>query len=106
MAPPGHSNLYVELTDRHGDPDLPVIFAALVEMGALASVDDVLFAQVRDIEYAYVVFDQAHASATRIIRQWLETCGVRSCGRYGAWIYNSMEDSIIEGMEAAAWAVT
>jgi hypothetical protein len=30
--------------------------------------------------------------------------GVRSCGRNGALIYNSMEDSIIQGMEAALWA--
>ena len=36
--------------------------------------------------------------------EWLRGVGVRACGRYGAWIYNSMEDSIIQGMEAAAWA--
>ena len=34
----------------------------------------------------------------------LREVGVRSCGRYGAWVYNSMEDSMIQGREAAAWA--
>ena len=42
--------------------------------------------------------------AQAALHRWLAAVGVRSCGRYGAWIYNSMEDSIIQGMEAAAWA--
>ncbi len=103
MAPPGRGSLYVELCDRDAEPDLPVIFEALAEMGAIAGPDDVEFADVRDIEYAYVVFDGAYAAARSTIFDYLASIGVRSCGRYGAWIYNSMEDSIIAGMEAAQW---
>lgn len=106
MAPPGCSSLYVELSAREGAIDLPVVLQGLVEVGALAAVDDVLFTAVREIEYAYVVFDDAHAAATRTIFAWLEQVGIRSCGRYGAWVYNSMEDSVIQGREAAAWAMT
>ncbi|MEM6292991.1 MAG: FAD-dependent oxidoreductase [Myxococcota bacterium] len=103
MAPEGCGALYVELGDRDGQPDLPAIFEGLTAMGALASPDDVAFADLHDIEYAYVVFDEAYDEARRVIFEHLERVGVHSCGRYGAWIYNSMEDSILAGMEAAAW---
>jgi len=51
-----------------------------------------------------VMFDEHHASATATLLGWLESVGVRSCGRYGAWIYNSMEDSLLSGLAAAQWA--
>lgn len=104
MAPPGGGSLYVELTDRDQDPDIPAILQSLTKLGAITSPEDVRFADQRDIEYAYVIFDDAYAPSTKIIFDWLEQVGIRSCGRYGAWIYNSMEDSIVQGMEAAAWA--
>lgn len=104
MAPPGAGGLYVELSEREREPDLPAIARALVEIGALASVDDIHFSRTRDIEYAYVVFDEDHARATATIMRWLAQVGVRSCGRYGAWIYNSMEDSVLSGLAAARWA--
>lgn len=104
MAPPGCSGLYVELAERTGPIDVPGVLQALAEIGAIGSVDDVLFTRAREIEYAYVVFDDAHAAATRTIFGWLARVGVHSFGRYGAWVYNSMEDSLIQGREAAAWA--
>ncbi len=104
MAPPGCSGLYVELADRDGPLDVGEVIAALVAIGAIADAQDVLFATERRIEYAYVVFDDDHAAAVRDIQTWLASVGVRSCGRYGAWTYNSMEDSMIQGRDAAAWA--
>jgi protoporphyrinogen oxidase len=104
MAPPGAGGLYVELSEREREPELPAIARGLVEIGALAAVDDIRFSRTRDIEYAYVVFDEDHAPATATIMSWLAQVGVRSCGRYGAWIYNSMEDSVLSGLAAARWA--
>lgn len=103
MAPPGCGGLYVELTDRDAPPDIPAVLAGLVEMGAITSADDVLFTEQHDIEHAYVVFDDAHAAATATIHDWLGRHGIRSCGRYGAWVYSSMEDALLDGMEVAAW---
>lgn len=104
MAPAEGASLYVELSERDAPPELPAIAAQLVEIGALGSVEDIRFSRTRDIEYAYVVFDEDHAPATATIHAWLEQVGVRSCGRYGAWIYNSMEDSMLSGLAAAQWA--
>jgi protoporphyrinogen oxidase len=104
MAPTGGASLYVELTDREGEPPIERILEALKEMNAITDPADVRFWELRDTDYAYVLFDDAHEEATRTIKAWLDEVGVRTCGRYGSWIYSSMEDSLIEGMEAAAWA--
>ncbi len=104
MAPPGCGALYVELTAREGPVDHAGVVAGLVEIGAIERAEDVLFTDVREIEYAYVVFDDAYAASTQLIHRWLESVGIRSCGRYGAWVYNSMEDSMIQGAAAARWA--
>ena len=104
MAPPNCASLYVELAQRDGVSHIPEILQSLAEIGAITAVHDVAIAQMHEIEYAYVVFDDAYDEATKGILGWLQSVEVHSCGRYGAWIYNSMEDSIIQGMEAASWA--
>ena len=104
MAPRGRASLYVELNEREGPVDERAVAAALAEIGAVRRVEDIAFMDIREGEYAYVVFDDAYASSTKTIHDWLARVGVRSCGRYGAWIYNSMEDSMIQGLEAAGWA--
>jgi protoporphyrinogen oxidase len=104
MAPPGCSSLYVELSERAGPIDLAAVYAGLVEVGALRAAEDVRFVEVRTVEHAYVVFDAAYAAARARILAWLEGQGIMSCGRYGGWIYNSMEDCLLAGRDAAAWA--
>jgi protoporphyrinogen oxidase len=104
MAPPGGGSLYVELTERTGPLNMTEVLQALTHARAITAPSDVAFAELHEIQYAYVVFDDAYEAATHTIHQWLQRVVVRSCGRYGAWIYNSMEDSIIQGMEAATWA--
>jgi protoporphyrinogen oxidase len=106
MAPPGGASLYVELSDRARAPDMAAVVEGLVAMGALQAADDIAFVRCRDVPDAYVVFDAAHAAATAVIHRWLASVGVRSCGRYGGWIYNSMEDSMIEGIAAAQWLMS
>lgn len=104
MAPPGCASLYVELTDRAGPIDLPAILAGLVEIGALRVAGDVRFVEAREVEHAYVVFDAAWERARRTILDWLAGQAILGCGRYGAWIYNGMEDCLIAGRDAATWS--
>jgi hypothetical protein len=104
MAPAGCGGLYVELNERTGPIDLAAVAAGLVEVGALARAEDIAFVEEHAVEYAYVVFDAAWSAARGAILGWLERHGVRSCGRYGGWVYNGMEDCLLAGREAASWA--
>jgi protoporphyrinogen oxidase len=103
MAPPGGGSFYVELADRGPVTEATVRAAAagLVELGAIASPADVLFADAREIDYAYVVFDDNYYAATSEIHAFLEVHGIFSRGRYGSWTYNAMEDALIAGREVA-----
>jgi protoporphyrinogen oxidase len=71
-------------------------------MGAIVSPEDVLFADAREIDYAYVVFDDHYYAATSAIFAFLESHAIYSRGRYGSWTYNAMEDCLIAGRDVAA----
>jgi protoporphyrinogen oxidase len=104
LAPEGGACFYVELADR-SEPDMatlgPRVARDMVEMGLIASVDDVAFMRPRKIEFAYVVFDHGYFPALEVIKPFLKDNGIVSHGRYGAWNYSSMEDALIYGREAA-----
>ena len=104
MAPAGGASLYVELADRGpvGDGAMRDVLAGLTEAGALASPDDVVFADAKELQYAYVVFDEHYYPATTTIFRFLEENDIYPRGRYGSWTYNAMEDCVIAGREVAA----
>jgi protoporphyrinogen oxidase len=105
MAPPGHGSFYVELTSGGPEPVLkdvlPDVARGLAEIGILESADDVRFADLHKIEYAYVIYDDSYWAATAAILKWLEERQIHCRGRYGAWKYTAMEDAILEGREVA-----
>jgi protoporphyrinogen oxidase len=103
MAPPGAASLYVEMADRGPITEAVIRESAqgLAEIGAIASPADVLFADPRFIEYAYVVFDEHYYAATNAIFRFLESHAIYPRGRYGSWTYNSMEDALLAGREVA-----
>jgi len=104
LAPPGKSCLYVELSSRQ-KPDmsklLPEIAQGLLEMGIIDKPSDILFAEPRRIDHAYVVFDHDYYGALAVIQPFLEQNGIVSAGRYGGWNYSSMEDALLFGRDAA-----
>lgn len=106
MAPPGRGSLYVELADRGPMPRLddimPGVAQALAAAGAINAADDVLFAELKELKYAYVVFDHAYYASVATITRWLESQSIWPRGRYGSWTYNAMEDCILAGREIAA----
>ena len=103
MAPPGGASLYVELADRAPVSDAAArdVLLALTEAGAISSPDDVVFAEPKEIQYAYVVFDHHYYASTTAIFRFLEAHDIYPRGRYGAWTYNAMEDCVIAGREVA-----
>jgi protoporphyrinogen oxidase len=108
LAPAGKSSLYVELADR-SPPDLerlmPQVENGLIEMGVIDAPEQIEFARVRRIDYAYVIFDHEYFAALDVIRPFLEASRIISSGRYGDWNYSSMEDAITFGKLAAERAL-
>jgi len=108
LVPAGKASLYVELTSR--EPSLPEealsrVLPGLREMGVVSGREDIAFARLRRLDYAYVIYDQNYEAALRIILPFLESMRVITSGRYGAWNYSSMEDALLFGRDAAARAV-
>jgi len=105
MAPPGRGSLYVELSDRgpmpRVDDIMPDVAQALAAAGAINGADDVLFAEIKELKYAYVVFDDNYYSCVAKLINYFEANDVFPRGRYGSWIYNAMEDSILAGKDVA-----
>jgi protoporphyrinogen oxidase len=104
MAPEGCASICVEMAHRGPISDETVrdTTEALVAAGALTDAGDVVFAEPKHIDYAYVVFDQNYYEATHEIFAFLEANAIYPRGRYGAWTYNAMEDCVLAGREVAA----
>lgn len=104
LAPPGTSSLYVELANDRVLTQRDVVNALasfLKEIGTITRESELLFAVFREHPYGYVIHDRHCAGARASILAWYGARGIRSIGRYGAWTYNSMEDAILDGLNAA-----
>ncbi|MGH7254402.1 MAG: protoporphyrinogen/coproporphyrinogen oxidase [Nitrospirales bacterium] len=106
LGPPGCSSLYVEISHQ---PSQTVPASELVrqvrtgleQAGILRRDDKLAVTDVKDIRYAYVLFDRHRATAVPAILDALERRGVYSIGRYGRWEHTSMEDAIGQGKRLA-----
>ncbi len=106
MGPDGCSSLYVELSHQPTEAVpaselIGVVRLGLERAGILRPDDDVVVADVRDITYAYVLFDRHRARVLPEILSELERRGIYSIGRYGRWEHTSMEDAIAQGKQLA-----
>lgn len=102
----GCSSLYVEISHHPTDLIPPAVLlkqvrGGLEHAGILRHDDEILVADVRDIRYAYVLFDRHRARALPAILAELEARGIYSIGRYGRWEHSSMEDAIRQGKTLA-----
>ncbi|NET13122.1 MAG: NAD(P)-binding protein [Okeania sp. SIO1H6] len=103
LAPSGCSSLYVEVSNDHNLPDVEVLSAIrrfFKELGVISSEADIEVEAVRHIPYGYVIFDDHYDEARNRILPYLESNGIMSKGRYGSWIYSSMEDALLDGLRA------
>jgi protoporphyrinogen oxidase len=106
LGPPGSSVLSVEVSHRPGDVTPPgelirLVRRGLERAGLLRSDDQIVVADVKDIRYAYVLFDRHRARALPVILSALSSRGIHSIGRYGRWEHTSMEDAIAQGRQLA-----
>lgn len=104
LAPAGKSSLYVEVANDRTASDDEVkqdVRQFLRDHGWLHSDDQIEVEEVRHIRYGYVVFDRNYFAAKEAILPYLLGKGVHSLGRYGAWVYSSMEDAMWDGHQYA-----
>jgi protoporphyrinogen oxidase len=105
LAPPGHRSYYVEVSHPQGSA-VPAsdeqVLAGMRAVGLLGAREEPVLLEHTTVDGAYVVMDHAYGEARGHILAWLESRGIHSVGRYGAWTYDSMEGAMVQGREAAA----
>ena len=106
-APPGCRSYYVEMSGGVADwlkrPEelKQRVLADLKKARVISDKDEILFMELCDIPYAYVVFDEHYEPCRKQILDWLSEQRVLSHGRWGGWNYGGMEDAMLEGKAAA-----
>jgi protoporphyrinogen oxidase len=106
VAPEGTSSMYIEITHQpHEKLNVEQAFDRSIQdlqkCGILRKEDRVVTRHVIDLKYAYVVFDQHRQAHLQDLIDYLHSRDIYTAGRYGAWDYYSMEDSILSGKKAA-----
>lgn len=100
----GKDILYVETSRQNNQVDKLPEFKSIIEKVAhILSVnrDEVELIDTIDINPAYQVYDLLWEKNLGLVKEKLEGYNVFLAGRYGLWKYESMEDSIIDGISAA-----
>lgn len=106
LGRPGCSSLYVEISHQPSVVVSPAelvaqVRAGMERAGIFRRNDEIVVADVKDIRYAYVLFDRHRSRALPAILAELESRGIHSIGRYGRWEHTSMEDAIAQGRQLA-----
>ena len=105
VAPKGRDSLYIETATDGADLDTAAaekkILRGLIKGGVIKKETDVIEKLWLKIPCAYVIYDAARNKAVPAILSALADKDVHSIGRYGAWKYSFMEESVKEGLETA-----
>ncbi|HJU06190.1 MAG TPA: hypothetical protein VJ692_13660, partial [Nitrospiraceae bacterium] len=106
LGRPGCSSVYVEVSHQPNQAIPPAtllrqVRSGMERAGIFRSDDEIVAADIRDIRYAYVLFDRHRARVLPGLLAELERRGIYSIGRYGRWEHTSMEDAISQGKELA-----
>ena len=67
----------------------------------IKTTDVIEESHVATLDPGYVVYDSHRARRLAGLLDWYRRRGIVSVGRYGAWEYSAMEDSMIAGRKAA-----
>ncbi|MDQ7772363.1 MAG: NAD(P)-binding protein [Elusimicrobiales bacterium] len=104
LAPDGQASFYIEIATDGRPLDLESAERACVKglaaCGLIRDSRQVTEKMWLKIPCAYVIYDADRARALPVIAGWLKERRARSIGRYGAWKYSFMEESVREGLEA------
>jgi len=102
-APDGMQSVFTEVS-FHGNVPAGTddkIISGLIDMGIIKNKNGIIIKYPMMLPDAYVIYDNDREKILPEITEKLKACGVLTAGRWGNWEYSSMEDAIIEGLEAA-----
>lgn len=102
VSPDGHSSILAEITFNEGDAisemsDEEIADGAietLCRMDILKSPDDAVYKTVERFEYAYVVYDTEYQDNVKIVRDFIESAGIDTVGRFAEFEYLNMDGCI------------
>jgi len=77
------------------------VLAGLRAAGVLSEKDEILFMELSQIPYAYVIFDHNYERCRKLLLDFLAEHGIQTGGRWGGWGYGGMEDAMLDGKAAA-----
>ncbi|MEM6734082.1 MAG: FAD-dependent oxidoreductase, partial [Myxococcota bacterium] len=104
LAPAGCRSYYVETSHPRGTP-CPIsdeeLLSGMRSVGLLLPNEEPVVFERMTIDCAYVIMDEHYGAARSTLLEWLPSQDILSVGRYGSWIYDSMEGAMVQGREAA-----
>lgn len=106
LTPQGAGSLYIEVSYSKEKPIdksdiISCIKKDLNKTGILSFGNRILAEDINDIKYGYPIYDKNYASSRKGIFKFLLKNNIIPCGRYGAWRYISMEDTLLDGKRVA-----
>lgn len=107
VCPPGTSAISAEIAYGH-DNLLPAskdemvdrVVQDLIRAKIISTDDRIVFSDIIDIKYGYVIFDRDRQPAVDMIHGYLKSIGIIPCGRYGMWAYLWSDEAILSGKDA------
>ncbi|MFN3966197.1 MAG: protoporphyrinogen/coproporphyrinogen oxidase [Endomicrobiia bacterium] len=106
LVPEGCSSVYVEVSTKFGESLnqtvlLEKVFKDLNKCRIIKENDKILTVNILPIKYAYIIYDKNREKILKIIQNFLKKNKIFSIGRFGAWKYSYIEESILDGKKTA-----
>jgi protoporphyrinogen oxidase len=106
LAPPKTSSIYVEISSQDSNridekEAYRKTIDGLIDCGVLKSESEIIHKSIRYIEYGYVLYNHERNKVLNQLLEFLKKHKIISIGRYGAWEYSAMEESILWGKNTA-----
>ncbi|HYI92586.1 MAG TPA: FAD-dependent oxidoreductase [Bryobacteraceae bacterium] len=104
-VPPGQCSLQAEIVHSRFRPLHSNVAAQCVEdllrVGMIPAGSLILNVDVRDVEFANIIYDHNRRAAVARVREFLQAAGVHAAGRYGDWENHWTDGSFLSGERAA-----
>lgn len=103
-APEGYSSLQMEVyckKDEYFEREIVnKTVGKIIELG-LINEKEICFVHLGFEKYANVIFTQPIYESRKIVRDYLDSVGIKTIGRFGEWDYLWSDQSLLNGMNSA-----